>query len=319
MKTRITELFGIKYPIIGGRLGNLAYSSLASAISNAGALGQITAMTLAKPEMLRDEIRVTRRLTNKPFAVNFAIEGGRRPYHDHLQVAFEEGVSIISITGGNPEPLIQEAIKRNIKTIVLVASAHQALKAQEIGADAIIAVGSEGGGHIGRDDTSSIVLTPTVVDALDIPVIAAGGFGDARGFVAALALGADGIEMGTRFIATKECIAHSDYKQALINASVTDTAIIKRSLGIPGRALKSKATDLIQKMEKNGATFDELRPFINSDINKKAIYEGKYEENYSFVGQVIGLIDDVPSCNELIEHLISDSKIIINKLSVLSK
>lgn len=315
MKTKVTELLGIQYPIVQGGLAHLAYSDLAAAVSNAGGLGQITAMSIESPDQLREEIHRIRRLTDKPFGVNFAIGMGRRPYESHLQVVVEEEVSVISITGGNPIPLMEKVANTNMKTLVMVSSVRQAQKVEENGACAVIAIGYEAGGHLGRDDIGTMVLVPRVVDCVNIPVIASGGIGDARGFTAALALGADGIEMGTRFIVTKECMAHPDYKQALINLSETETVIIKKSLGQPGRAIKSHATDAILGFEKAGATYEELKNYLSADRNKLAIYEGKYNDAYSWAGQVIGLIQDIPDCKDLIQRIVHGSKDILSGLN----
>jgi len=313
METRITQLFGIRYPIIQGGMAHLAFSGLASAVSNAGGLGQITATSMESPEQLKIEIEKVRKLTKYPFAVNFAVGMGRRPYQDLLDLAISEEVPIISITGGNPEPLITKVKNKNIKTMVLTSTVRQAQKAESLGADAIIAVGFEGGGHIGLDDTSTMVLIPKIVDSVRIPVIAAGGLGDSRGLMAALSLGAEGIEMGTRFIATKECVAHPKYKDALVKLTEKDTVIIKRSLKQPGRALRNRITEKILELEQVGATYDDLRAYINGSANKKAIYEGNYEDAYSWAGQVIGLIDDVPSCQELIDRIIDGAIEIKNR------
>ena len=319
MKTRITELFQIEYPILQGGLAHLAYADLAAAVSNAGGLGQITALSLDSPQALQEEIDKVRRLTDKPFGVNFAIGMGRRPYQEFLDVAITEEVPVISVTGGNPTPVIEQVTKTKIKTLTLIASVRQAQKAEQLGVDAVIAVGYEGGGHLGRDDVSTMVLTPRVVDSISIPVIASGGIGDARGLVAALALGAEGIEMGTRFIATKECIAHPHYKQAMTQYTETDTTIIKRSLGQPGRAIKNKVTELIHDLESRGAGYDELKDYISGESNKRAVYEGEFEDAYSWAGQVIGLIDDIPSCEELINRMINDSARIISRLDLAKK
>jgi NADH:quinone reductase (non-electrogenic) len=188
MKTRVTEIFGIKYPIVQGGLAYLAYAELAAAVSNAGGLGQITAATLGTPEKLQEEILKVRALTNKPFGVNFAIakhdNGGK--YQELLEVAIDEKVPVISLTGANPQPVFERIKGVNIRTLVLVAGVRQAQKAEELGADAVMAVGKEGGGHLGRDDISTMVLIPRVVDSVSIPVLASGGIGDGRGLLAAL-------------------------------------------------------------------------------------------------------------------------------------
>src|SRR4051812_20966818 len=239
--TRITDLLNIEFPIIQGGLAYLAYSELAAAVSNAGGLGQITAMSLANPDLLRDEIRKVKQLTNKPFGVNFAIGQQGRSFSEYLQVAIDENVPVVSMTGGNPTPIFEQLKGTDIKTLVLVAAKRQAIKAEELGADAVMVVGQEGGGHLGRDDIGTFVLIPQVVDAVSIPVIASGGIGDGRGLMAALSLGAEGIEMGTRFIATKECVhAHEVYKRALVEGTECDTVVIKRTIGAPGRAIANK-------------------------------------------------------------------------------
>ncbi|PES95266.1 2-nitropropane dioxygenase [Priestia megaterium] len=305
MKTRVTEIFGIQYPIIQGGLAYLAYAELASAVSNAGGLGQITAATLGTPEKLREEIRKVRTLTNKPFGVNFAIARHDGNYQGLLEVAIEEKVPAISITGGNPQPVFERIKGENIKTLVLVAGVRQAQKAEEMGADAVMAVGQEGGGHLGRDDIGSMVLIPRVVESLSIPVIASGGIGNGNGLLAAFALGAEGIEMGTRFIATQECIHANDvYKKALVNAKETDTVVIKRTLGTPGRVLKSGYTSDIIGRERQGATYEDLKDVVSGEANCKYIYEGKEAEGFAWAGQVIGLINDIPTVKELFDEMI---------------
>ena len=307
MKTRVTEMFGIKYPIVQGGLAYLAYAELAAAVSNAGGLGQITAATLGTPEKLREEIHKVRALTNNPFGVNFAIarhdNGGK--YRELLEVAIEEKVPAISITGANPQPVFERIKGENIRTLVLVAGARQAQKAEELGADAVMAVGQEGGGHLGRDDIGTMVLTPRVVDSVSIPVLASGGIGDGRGLLAALSLGAEGIEMGTRFIATQECIhANEKYKQAIVSAKETDTVVIKRTLGAPGRVLRNDfALDIIER-EQKGATYEDLKDVISGKANLKYIYDGKEVEGFGWAGQVIGLINTIPTVQELLDEMV---------------
>lgn len=312
--TRVTKLLNIKYPIIQGGLAHLAYSELAAAVSNAGGLGQITAMSLSSPEELRKEIRKVKEMTDKPFGVNFAIGQHGRPYEHFLQTAVEEGVKVVSITGGNPAPFFEKLSGVNIKKLVLVSSKRQAKKAEQLGADAVMVVGQEGGGHLGRDDVSTMVLVPQVVDSVSIPVIASGGIGDGRGLMAALSLGAEGIEMGTRFIATKECVhAHEIYKQALINGDEADTVVIKRSLGAPARAIRNTWTEKILEIEKHNPSYDELKDYISGEANKKYIHEGKINEGYAWAGQVMGLIKDVPSVKELFQRMITEAEEIQKK------
>jgi len=309
LNTRITELLNIEYPIIQGGLAYLADATLAAAVSNAGGLGQITAVTLPTPEDLRFEIQKLRTLTDRPFAVNFAISMYGDKWKEYLEVAIEEEVPALTITGGNPTPLLERIKGLPIKKISLVSTVKQAIKAETLGMDAIMAVGQEGGGHIGRDDLGTMVLIPRVVDAVNIPVIASGGIGDGRGLMAAFALGAEGIEMGTRFIATKECVlAHPHYKQKLIEKNELDTVIIKRSIGAPARAIVNETTNKILDLEEHGADFETLKPFISGENNKVAIYEGKMDAGYAWAGQVMGLIQDIPSVQELILRIVSEAE-----------
>jgi NAD(P)H-dependent flavin oxidoreductase YrpB (nitropropane dioxygenase family) len=304
MKTRVTEIFGIKYPVVQGGLAYLAYAELAAAVSNAGGLGQITAMTLGTPDKLREEIRKVRTLTNKPFGVNFAIGQHGRPYEEMLEVAIEEKVPAISITGGNPKPIFERLQGEDIRTLVLVAGVRQAQKAEELGADAVMAVGQEGGGHLGREDVGTFVLVPRVVESVSIPVLASGGIGDGRGVLAALALGAEGVEMGTRFIATQECVHASEaYKQAILESKETDTVVIKRSLGAPGRVLKTPHALGIIEREQSGATYEDLKDMISGKANRAYAYDGNEETGYGWAGQVIGLIHDIPTVQDLLDGM----------------
>lgn len=307
--TRVTDLLKIKYPIIQGGLAHLAYSDLAAAVSNAGGLGQVTAMSLESPEALREEIQKVKQMTDKPFGVNFAIGQHGRPFLHYLDIAIEEEVPVISMTGGNPTPFFEQLKGVNVKKLVLVAAKRQAVKAEELGADAVMVVGQEGGGHLGRDDIGSIVLIPQVVDAVSIPVIASGGIGDGRGMLAALCLGAEGIEMGTRFVATKECVHASElYKTRLVEGSESDTAVIKRSIGSPARVIANEWAEKILDIEKADGGYEQLKDYISGNANKKYIYEGKENEGYAWAGQVMGLIKDVPTVQELFNRMISEGE-----------
>ncbi|MDF2902710.1 MAG: 2-nitropropane dioxygenase [Bacillus sp. (in: firmicutes)] len=313
-KTRVTELLNIQYPIIQGGLAYLAYSELAAAVSNAGGLGQITAMSLDDPEALRKEIRKVRELTSKPFGVNYAIGEHGRAFSHMLEVAIEEDVPVITMTGGNPAPIFEQLKGTNIKKLVLVAAKRQAQKAEELGADAVMVVGQEGGGHLGRNDTGTFVLIPQVVDAVSIPVIASGGIGDGRGLLAALALGAEGIEMGTRFIATRECVhANEVYKQALVSSTENDTVVIKRSIGAPARALANTWTNKILELEHENSGYDGLRDYISGNSNKRYIYDGKTEDGFAWAGQVTGLIKDIPTVEQLINRMVLEAEAVCAK------
>lgn len=312
--TRVTKKFGIKYPIIQGGLAYLAYADLCAAVSNAGGLGQITAMSLDSADALRAEIQKVKKLTDQPFGVNFAIGQRGRPFAHMIEAAVDEGVEIMSITGGNPTPFFEQLKGTNVKKLVLVAAKRQAQKAEELGADAVMVVGQEGGGHLGRDDIGTMVLTPQVVDAVSIPVIASGGIGDGRGWMAAHALGAEGIEMGTRFIATKECIHASEaYIEALLTSDETNTTVIKRTLGAPARALTNPWTEKILQLEEADADYEALKDYISGKANQKFIYDGDEKNGYGWAGQVTGLINDVPSVDQLFQRMVQEAQEIRKK------
>ncbi|CAH0345932.1 nitronate monooxygenase family protein [Bacillus sp. CECT 9360] len=312
--TRVTELLGITYPIIQGGLAHLAYADLAAAVSNAGGLGQVTAMSLQTPEDLRAEIRKTKSMTDKPFGVNFAIGQHGRTFENFLEAAMEEGISVVSITGGNPAPFFDLLKGTNVKKLVLVAAKRQAVKAEELGADAVMVVGQEGGGHLGRDDIGTTVLIPQVADSVSIPVIASGGLGDGRGLMAGLSLGAEGIEMGTRFIATKECVhAHTLYKQALLEGDENGTVVIKRSIGAPARVISNSWTDRILEIEKERGEYEVLKDYISGQANKRYIHDGVLDEGFAWAGQVMGLIHDVPTVSELFDRMIKEAGAIRQK------
>lgn len=225
-----------------------------------------------------------------------------------VEVAIEECVTIMSFTAGNPEPFLRRLQGTGIKTLVLVASVRQAQKVESLGGDAVIVVGHEGGGHLGRDDIGTLVLVPRVVDSVGIPVLASGGIGDGRGLAAALALGAEGIEMGTRFVATRECIAHENYKQALVATAETGTTIIERTLGTPGRALAGPAADLVLALEDDPADRERLLAAIKGEVNKRGAIEGYLDEGWVWSGQVAGLIHDVPTVQELLDRMVAEAR-----------
>lgn len=305
---KFTELCNIQYPIIQGGLAYLAYAELAAAVSNAGGLGQITAMSLPNAQALREEIEKVRTLTTKPFGVNYAIGQHGANYEEMVLVAEEYDVPVITITGGNPAPIFELLQHASCKKLVLTAGVRQAQKAEQLGADGVIVVGQEGGGHLGRDDISTMVLVPRVVDSVNIPVIASGGIGDGRGWMAAHALGAQGIEMGTRFIATKECVhASKAYVDALLASTETDTAIIKRSIGAPARVLNNDFVQQILAVEQKTPTYEALKSYISGQANKRFIYEGA-DDGFGWAGQVAGLIDDVPTVAELIERMVAQAQ-----------
>lgn len=316
--TRLCDALGIRYPIIQGGLAYLALAELCAAVAEAGGLGQITAATFVDEDALRAELRKTRSLTGKPFAVNFAM--GHRSLESYIDVALEEGVRHVSITGGNPEPYMKymDARVPGVKKIILVAGVRAAQKAESLGADAIIGVGFDGGGHLGRDDIGTVALIPRIVDAVKIPVAASGGIMDARGLVAALALGADGIEMGTRFVAVKECIAHERYKELLRQGTETDTVIIERSVGRPARVLKTGGASRVLEAEAQGASLEQLLPLIAGKVNATGAVGGDMDGGYVYAGQGMGLIDDIPTVAELFERLVNGAAGTIGRLNQLA-
>jgi NAD(P)H-dependent flavin oxidoreductase YrpB (nitropropane dioxygenase family) len=322
MHTRFTDLVNIRYPIVQGGLSHLSFAELAAAVSNAGGLGQIGCACFSTPEELQVDIQKAKRLTDKPFGVNFPI--GHIPLDAFVDAALAEGPAVISVTGGNPEPLLRRIQQSGVpvRTMVLVAGVRASRKAESLGADAVIAVGFEGGGHLGRDDIGTMVLTPRIVESVKIPVLASGGIADGRGFAAALALGAEGIELGTRFVAVRESNAHPNYQQALIEAKETDTVIIERSIGRPARVLKGSIPEKILQVEvqlenEHAGTDERLRrllPYILGQVNTRAALEGALEEGFVWAGQVVGLINDVPTAKELIERTVRDAWEITQKM-----
>lgn len=315
LQTRLCETLSIRYPIVQGGLAYLALADLCAAVSEAGGLGQITAATFPDPESFRAELRKVRSLTSKPFAVNLAM--GFRTLEPYIDVALEEGVRHVTITGGNPAPYMNYIDQRvaGVKKLILVAGVRAAQKAESLGADAVIAVGYDGGGHLGRDDIGTMALVPRVVDAVKIPVVASGGIMDGRGLMAALALGAEGIEMGTRFVAVAESPAHEAYKRSLVEAKETDTVIMERSIGRPARVLKTGGAQRVLDAEAKGATVEELLPLISGKVNVKAALEGDLEAGFAYAGQGIGLIQDVPSVAELFERMMKDAQAIGRNLA----
>jgi len=317
LRTRLCDLLSIEYPIIQGGLAYLANAELCAAVSEAGGLGQITAATLSDPEELRKEIRQVKARTAKPFGVNFAM--GYRTLEAYIDVALEEGVRIVTITGGNPEPYMKyiDARVPGVKKIILVAGVRAAQKAESLGADAVIAVGYDGGGHLGRDDVGTMALIPRIVDSVKIPVAASGGIVDGRGLMAALALGADGIEMGTRFVAVRECPAHEAYKKLLLETKENETIIMERSVGRPARVLKTGGAQRVLEAEARGATLEELLPLISGKVNAKAALEGNMEEGFVYAGQGVGLIHDIPTVAELFDRILAEARAVGQRLQAL--
>ena len=319
-QTRITRLLGVTYPIVQGGLHWLATARLASAVSEAGGLGLISSLSFPDREALREEIRWMKQLTKKPFGINLSMlpEIAKVDRTEEiLDVTIEEGVPVIETSGRSPEPFVQRLKKEGIKLIHKVPSVRFAKKAEAMGADAVTVVGFECGGHPGMDDVTSLVLIPRVSDSVKIPIIAGGGIADARGFLAALALGAEGVVMGTRFIPTHECPAHLRIKEWFVKASETDTLMIQRSIRNAARVMRNEAAEKALALEQRGATLEEWMTVISGDLGKKALDEGNADSAVIACGQCVGLIHEIKTVKEVIEETIRDAQTLIERLSTL--
>ncbi|MBI2863946.1 MAG: DUF561 domain-containing protein [Chloroflexi bacterium] len=312
MKSRITELLSIRYPIIEGGMVSIGDPELAAAVSNAGGLGIITAGGKSKGQLVQ-EIRLAGSLTDKPFGVNIALNA-RQQVGSYVEAVTQEKVSAVTTSAGSPEAITGQLHAAGIKVIQVVASVRHAKKAESVGVDAVVAEGYEAGGHNGPDETTTMVLVPQIVDAVKIPVIAAGGIGDARGFLAALALGAEGVQIGTRFIATNECIAHQNYKQAIIQADDTSTALIVRRPGRFFRVLKGPWPQKVLELENAGASTEQLLPYIAGELNRKAAIDGDIEAGYLYCGQVAGMLKEVVPAKEVIDSIVKGVSVLRKRL-----
>ena len=317
-KTRITELFGIQYPILQGALGGgLAKAELVAAVSNAGGLGMITALNYATCPDMADDIRKTRKLTSKPFAVNVTLLPTMRriPYEDLFKTALDEGIRIFETSGRLPEPYIKSVKDAGGKFIHKVGSARHAKAAERIGCDAVDVVCFESAGHPLPDDVAASVLIPTIADAVTIPVIQAGGVADARGFVAALALGAEGVMMGTRFTASKECSFHPKLKEWFTQLTERDTMLVHRTINNLERVIRTDFTQKILTMEEKGAALEEILPLISGEKVRTAYDTGDTTNAMITAGQTVGLIHNVPSVKEIIDGIISGAGVIMKRLN----
>lgn len=306
-KTRVCDLLGIEYPIIQGGMTWIANAELAAAVSNAGALGIISPNAEMRLDdditaNLRSQIRKAKNLTDKPFGINLPIL--MPGIEELIDALIEEGVKIVTTSAGNPAihtPRLKEA---GVKVLHVVASVRHAKGAERNGVDAVIAEGYEAGGHNGLDELATFVLVPQVVDAVSIPVVAAGGIADARGFVAALALGAEGIQMGTRFVATHECVAHQSFKEAILKATDTGTVTTGRKIG-PTRGLKNELTAKLQEMESRGASAEELFAFIDTGSRSRmGEFEGELQEGEAYCGAIAGMIKEIVSAGDVVRSIV---------------
>jgi NAD(P)H-dependent flavin oxidoreductase YrpB (nitropropane dioxygenase family) len=316
-KTRITELLGIKYPVIQGAMMWLSRAEMVAAVSNAGGLGIMASLTFPTTKELREEIRKAKSLTDKPFAVNLTLLPTirARSLEEYIETAIEEGVTIIETAGRNPRQYMKQLRAGGVKVMHKVASVKAAKTAERIGVDAVTIVGFEEGGNPGMDDVTTLVLVPRTVDELEIPVIAGGGIGDGRGLVAALSLGAEGALMGTRFMLSRECPLHANIKQRLLEASEKDTMMIMRSINNPERVVATDFARRILEMEAKGTSLEELLPMIDGRRQKRALDKGEADEAMIPCGQVVGLIDNLPTIKEIIDDIIKEARIIGKRLS----
>ena len=302
MKTRITELLGVEYPIIQGGMAWVAEHHLAAAVSEAGGLGLIGGAN-APGEVVRDEIRKARKLTDKPFGVNVMLMS---PYADDVaKVIVEEGIKVVTTGAGNPEKYMDIWKAAGVKVIPVVASVALARRMERHGADAVVAEGCESGGHIGEQTTKTLV--PQVADAVEIPVIAAGGIGDGRGIAAAFMLGAEAVQIGTRFVVSKEAVVHENYKQRIIKAKDIDSAVTGRSHGHPIRCLRNEMTREYVKMEAEGKSFEELE-YMTLGALRRAVQEGDVAKGTVMAGQIAGLISKEQTCKEMVEEMMEQAK-----------
>lgn len=307
MKTAITQLLGIEYPIIQGGMAWVAEHTLAAAVSNSGGLGIIAAAN-APYEFVKEEIRKTRKLTDKPFGVNIMLLS---PYaEDIARLVVEEKVPVVTTGAGNPGPYMKQWKEAEIKVIPVVASVALAKMMEKGGADAVIAEGCESGGHIG--ELTTMALVPQVVDAVSIPVIAAGGICDGRGFAAARMLGAQGVQMGTRFLVTEECVIHENYKERVLKAKDIDSVVTGRSTGHPVRSLRNQMTREYLKLEKEGADFEKLELMTLGSL-RRAVQEGDTKTGTMMAGQCAGLVKKTQTCQEMIMEIVEEAEQLLNK------
>ncbi|MGE7878808.1 NAD(P)H-dependent flavin oxidoreductase [Peribacillus muralis] len=309
LKTRLTEMLGIEYPIICGGMFQVGRAPLAAAVSEAGGLGIITSKTQETPERLRDEIRKVKSMTKKPFAVNLNLFPSQTATSnaDFIEILVEEDVRIVETSGRSPEGLMPKLKEHGFTVLHKVASVKNAISAEKLGVDVIVVVGNETGGLPGMSDVGTLVMLPRVVDSVSIPVIAGGGFSDGRGLVSALSLGAEGIVMGTRFMATKEAPIHNNVKDWMVAADEMDTVIIQRNIGSPSRVALNAVSMEVDKLENEGATIEDLLPLITGQRSKKVYIEGNLDGGIWSCGQAVGLIKEVLTVDELIKQIVHEA------------
>ena len=317
MKTRITELLGIRHPIVQGGMHHVGFAEMAAAVSNAGGLGIVTGLTQKTPARLADEIARCRAMTDKPFGVNLTLlPAVEEPdYPGFVRAIVEGGVGIVETAGNNPQRVLPPLQEAGVRVVHKCTSVRHALKAQTLGCDAVSVDGFECGGHPGEDDIPNMILLPAAADRLTIPFVASGGMADGRSLVAALALGADGISMGTRFLATREAPVHDNVKRALLAASERDTRLIMRPLRNTERVLDNAAVGRILETERQlgeAVTFDDIRAEV-ADLYPRIMGEGEKDAGAWSCGMVAGLVRDIPTVAELIERIVAEAETIVRR------
>ncbi|CAN7767282.1 nitronate monooxygenase family protein [Pseudorhodoferax sp. LjRoot39] len=312
MKTRITEMFGIRYPIVQGGMQWVGTAEMASAVSNAGGLGILTALTQPTPDALAAEIDRCRSMTDKPFGVNLTILPTVKPppYAEYIDALIGRGVRIVETAGNSPKELIGRMKDAGVRIVHKCTSVRHALSAERNGVDVISIDGFECAGHPGEDDVGGLVLIPLAAKALRIPVIASGGVADGRGMAAAMVLGAEGVNMGTRFCATVEAPIHHEIKQALVRAGERDTNLIFRTLHNTGRVLKNAISDEVMATERRpgGCEFKDIQPLVAGQRGRATLHSGEVDGGLVWAGQAVGLVDDIPTCAELLDRMVADCR-----------
>ena len=312
MKTRITDMLGIDYPIVQGGMMWVGRAELAAAVSNAGGLGILTALTQPTPQALREEIERCRAMTDKPFGVNLTIlpTSNPPPYQAYLEAIIDSGVKILETAGSSPKQFIEMAKAAGLVSVHKCTSVRHALSAERHGVDIISIDGLECAGHPGEDDVGGLVLIPAAARQVKVPLLASGGIADGRGLAAALVLGAEGVNMGTRFCATREAPIHDGIKQALVGASERDTNLIFRTLHNTGRVLKNSISDQVVALERRpgGCEFQDVQPLVSGQRGRAALESGEAEGGLVWAGQVVGLIHDIPGCEELLQRMVAECR-----------
>lgn len=307
---RVTKLLNIKYPIIQGAMARIAMAPLVGAVSNAGGLGVIASGGMS-PDMLREEIRKTKSITSKPFAVNLMLQD--KTIHELVDVLIEEGVKIVTTGAGNPKPYMEKLKQSGVIVIPVVPTATIAKKMEDIGADAVVAEGMEAGGHVG--ELTTMALTRQVAEAVSIPVLAAGGIADGHGVVAAWALGAEGVQIGTRFLASEECPVPNSFKEMIVGATDTSTVLTGRRAGHPVRVIKNKMTAQYLEIEYGSYDHDALEAITVGSL-RRAVVDGDMETGSIMAGQISGLVNEIKPVKAIIEELIVDSKRVLSEIDL---